>query len=130
MTDILGAGWAFPVQLDPQGRVALAHGAVDIEQAIKMIVLTRTGERVMRPAFGCEIHELVFEPNDAATADMAAQYVRDALAMWEPRIRVLGVTVEPDVDGWGVLHITIDYEIKASHDRRTLVFPLYAIPGE
>jgi phage baseplate assembly protein W len=130
MADILGAGWAFPVGVDARGRIALARQEQDIDQAIRMILLTPKGQRVMRPEFGCQIHDLIFAPNDATTAGLATYYVEDALAMWEPRIRVLEVSAEADPDEPARLLITITYEVLATYDQRSLVFPFYRIPGE
>src|SRR5919202_1713135 len=98
MSDFLGSGLAFPVGVDARGRIALAHRERDIEEAIRIILLTPKGQRVMRPEFGCQIHELVFAPNDATTAGLAAYYVEEALAMWEPRIQVLDVDAEPETE--------------------------------
>jgi phage baseplate assembly protein W len=130
MSDFLGVGWAFPAHVDSRGNVALARHERDIEEAIIIILLTRKGERVMRPEFGCRIHDLVFDPGDATTGGLAVYYVEEALAMWEPRVRVQRVTVRPDADRPERLLITIAYEVKATHDRRSLVFPFYRIPGE
>src|SRR5579872_2582953 len=130
MRDFLGVGWAFPVGVDARGRIALARQERDIEEAIRIILLTPKGQRVMRPEFGCRIHELLFASNDATTAGLAAYYVEEALGMWEPRIHVLDVTPAPDPDHAERLLIEIQYEIKATHDRRSLVFPFYRIPGE
>lgn len=130
MTDFLGTGWAFPVGVDQRGRIALARQETDIEQAIRIILLTPKGQRVLRPDFGCNIHDLMFAPNDAATAGLAAHYVEEALRMWEPRIRVLEVVAQPDDEKPERLLIEINYEIRATHDRRALVFPFYHIPGE
>ena len=130
MRDFLGTGWAFPVSVDAHGRIALARQERDIEEAIHIILLTPKGQRVMRPDFGCQIHDLIFAPNDATTAGLAAYYVEDALGMWEPRIRVLEVTAGPDPDSAERLLISIRYEVKATHDSRSLVFPFYRIPGE
>jgi uncharacterized protein len=130
VADFLGTGWAFPVRIDARGRVALARQERDIEEAIIMILLTPKGQRVMRPEFGCQIHELIFAPNDLTTAGLAAYYVQEALAMWEPRIEVENVDVNPDEQNTDRLLIMIDYSIKATHDRRSLVFPFYRIPGE
>ncbi len=130
MRDFLGTGWAFPIGVDAHGRIALASQERDIEEAIRIILLTPTGQRPMRPEFGCQIHELIFAPNDATTAGLAAYYVEDALGMWEPRIRVQEVTAGPDPDDAGRLLVEIRYEIKATHDSRSLVFPFYRIPGE
>jgi hypothetical protein len=95
-----------------------------------MILLTPKGQRVMRPEFGCRIHELVFAPNDATTTGLAAYYVEEALAMWEPRIRVLDVRAAPDRERAERLLVEVEYEIKATYDKRALVFPFYRIPGE
>lgn len=130
MADFLGVGWAFPVAVDARGRINMARHERDVEQAIQMILMTPKGQRVMRPEFGCQIHELVFAPNDAMTAGLGAYYVEEALAMWEPRIRVLEVDITPDDENSGRLLINLDYEIKATHDKRSLVFPFYRIPGE
>jgi phage baseplate assembly protein W len=128
--DYLGVGWAFPLRLDPRGRIALVRREQDIEQAIRVILETPIGQRVMRPEFGCQIHELVFAPNDATTAGLAAYYVQEALGRWEPRIDVQRVDVGPDPDDTSQLLIEISYTIRATYDSRTLVFPFYRIPGE
>ena len=130
MRDFLGTGWAFPVRVDAHGRIALARQELDIEKAIRIILLTPKGQRVMRPEFGCQIHDLIFAPNDATTAGLASYYVEEALGMWEPRIRVQEVTARPDPGDPGRLLVEVRYEIKATHDRRSLVFPFYRIPGE
>lgn len=128
--DFIGSGWAFPVQLSPVSRVALVRGIQEIEQAILIILLTQKGQRPRRPEFGCRIHELVFAPNNTATIALARHYVEEALAMWEPRITVTDIIVRPDPAETERLLITIEYEIRATHDRRSLVFPFYRIPEE
>jgi hypothetical protein len=130
MRDFLGTGWAFPIHIDAHGHIALARQERDIEEAMRIILLTPKGQRVMRPEFGCQIHELIFAPNDATTAGLAAHYVEEALSMWEPRIRVLEVVAGPDATDPARLLVTVQYEVKATHDKRSLVFPFYRIPGE
>ncbi len=126
----LGSGWAFPISVDARGRIALAHFTSDIEQAIYMILMTPKGQRVMRPEFGCQIHELIFAPNDANTWGLASHYAREALRFWEPRIEVMEVKTSSDTDAPERLNIQIEYKIKSTHDKRSLVFPFYRIPGE
>lgn len=128
--DFLGTGWAFPVGVDARGRIALVRRERDVEEAMMMILLTPVGQRVMRPDFGCRIHELVFASNDASTEGLAVYYVEEALTRWEPRITLREVTADADPSNPERLLIHIEYEIKASYDRRTLVFPFYRIPGE
>jgi len=128
--DVVGSGWAFPPTVDARGRIALARQERDVEEAMRMILLTPIGQRVMRPEFGCRIHDLIFAPNDATTTGLARYYVEEALAMWEPRIDVAEILIEADPGNTGRMLIEIRYEIKATHDERALVFPFYRIPGE
>jgi phage baseplate assembly protein W len=130
MGDVLGTGWAFPPRVDPRGRVALARQEWDVEEAIRMILLTPKGQRVMRPEFGCRIHELAFASNNASLMGLATYYVEEALSMWEPRIRLEEVGARADPDHPERILIDISYSLKATHDRRSLVFPFYRIPGE
>jgi phage baseplate assembly protein W len=127
--EYIGQGLAFPLQVDPRGGIALATGTHDIEQAIRIILMTAPGERVMRPEFGCRIHELVFAPHDAATESLAAYYVQEALERWEPRIELREVEVVTDPARDGVLLVEIKYLVKDTHDERSIVYPFY-LSGE
>jgi phage baseplate assembly protein W len=128
--EIIGRGWAFPPRIGPQGGVALTNDRNEIDQAIEAILTTALGQRVMRPIFGCRLHELVFAPNNSQTHAQARRYVEEALGMWEPRIKVQTINVKVDDNDNGRLLIEISYKIKATHDRRSLVHPFYLIPGE
>ena len=123
--EFLGQGLAFPVHINPQGGIALARGEEDIAQSIRIILETSPGERVMRPEFGCRAKELLFAPCNATTQNLMAYYVRRALARWEPRIEVLAVDVTSSPDSDGTLLVEISYEIKATHDTRSIVYPFF-----
>ncbi len=127
--EFLGQGLAFPLQMSQQGGLALARGEHDIEQAIRIILGTIPGERVMRPEFGCRVHELVFAPMNSATYSLAAYYVERALDRWEPRIRVQEVSPVPDSARDGVLLLEIKYEVRDTHNHRSIVYPFY-LSGE
>jgi len=122
----LGRGWAFPVRLaDDHSVLPTADGAEAIRQSIRMILGTAPGERLMRPDFGCGIHDLVFAVNDTATATMVAQSVREALTSWEPRIDVLDVYAAPDTADRNRLLIEINYQVRSTNSRFNLVYPFY-----
>lgn len=128
--DIIGKGWAFPPHLDHRGQIALVSDAEEVEQAIRIILNTAPGQRVMRPEFGCRLHELVFAPNNGQTAGLAERYVREALGRWEPRIALEKVSATTDPDDGARLLVTVLYRIKATHSSRSLVYPFYLIPEE
>ena len=128
MTDFVGSGWAFPVGVDSTGRIALARGSRDIEQAMRLILMTYPGERPMRPRFGSRLRDFVFDGATWENAAAVANEVRASLAQWEPRATVTDVVVIPEADASGVLSIDIAYVIKGTNDPRNLVFPFYTIP--
>ena len=128
--EYIGQGLAFPLQVNPRGELALASGERDIEQAIYIVLSTIPGERVMRPEFGCRIHELVFAPNNEATAGLAGRYIAEAIGQWEPRISLERIESAVDPDSPNCLLISIDYRVVATHSNRSLVYPFYLIPEE
>lgn len=126
--EFVGAGWAYPMRADPTGQVALATGVHEIEQSIRLVLMTAPGERPMRPEFGCAVHDYVFAPADASTAGDIAYAVRVALDRWEPRIDLGDVVVRFDAVDAGVLYVDIEYSVRGTNDPRNLVFPFYVIP--
>lgn len=133
MTDedsFVGRGWAFPVQISPRGGLALLSGSADIDAAIRMIIETAPGERVMRPEFGCRIWDHIFDSTDATALGQMAQAVQEALARWEPRAEVEELTVGLDPQQPNRVLIELSYRIKATNDRRNLVHPFYVIAPE
>lgn len=128
--EIIGRGWSFPPQTDPQGRLALTNERNELQQSILVILSTSPGQRVMRPTFGCRLQELVFQPNNSHTIAQVRRYVEEALGMWEPRINVHTVDVRTDPQDAGRLLIDVEYDVRSTRDRRSLVYPFYLIPGE
>ena len=130
MSDFIGSGWGFPPRLNGRGGIALVSDEEKIAQAIRVILGTPIGQRVMRPTFGSRLHELIFAPANPETFGLAEMYVQDALTFWEPRIEVLDVLAGTDPERPGTLILSIRYRVKATHDERSLVYPFYQIPGE
>lgn len=128
MSEFLGRGWSFSVSAD-DGAIDLVEGETDIEQAIRLILSTAPGERVMRPTFGCGIHGYAFEALDTTRLTLIEDEVQEALTKWEPRIDVLAVDAELVDAGVGKLLIDIDYRVRRTNNERNLVFPFY-LTGE
>jgi hypothetical protein len=130
LADILGAGIAFPLQVDRRGGLALARDETDIDQAIELILGTAPGERPMRPEFGCGVHDFVFDTIDAGTVARMETAIRGALDRWEPRVEVTDVQFDLSGADTGRLVIQIDYRVRATNHMRNLVYPFYVIPAE
>lgn len=103
----------------------MAADEESVRQAIWIILSTARGERVMRPDFGCNLHEFAFAVNDRSTQAAAAFEVREALHAWEPRIDVLEVEAYAGGDRGEVLLIHIDYRVRSTDNRFNLVYPFY-----
>lgn len=128
--DFVGRGIAFPMRVDQSGAISMTSGADDIDASIRVVLVTAPGERVMRPFFGCRIWELLFEPINANTLGLMADAVREAIGRWEPRVELEDVEVEPDSANEGRVLIHLAYRVRATNDRRNLVYPFYVIPRE
>ena len=128
--DFLGRGWAMPVTLDPRtGRVDSVAYETDIRQSILIILQTAPGERVMRPNFGCGIHELVFTAVDSTAIQRIRSLVEEALRRCEARIEVLVVEVDEDATEEGKLLVELEYRARKTNQVGNLVFPFYFREG-
>lgn len=109
------AGDALP-GLRPATGGGLAHVELgeSVRQAIFLLLTTVPGERLMRPDYGCELHRLVFWPNDETTAGLAIHYVKQALDRFEPRIDILRLDAGASPDDGGRLDVTLDYRLRAT----------------
>ena len=129
-TDFVGRGISFPMRVDQSGALALTGGGTDIDGSLRMVLTTAPGERLMRPQFGCRIWDLLFEPINANTIGLMAESVKDAVSQWEPRIDLEDVQIEPDPRDHSRVMINLKYKVRATNDRRNLVYPFYVIPQE
>ena len=129
-TDFVGTGWAFPLRVAATGGIALTSASEEIDASLRVIMATMPGERVMRPDFGCAIWDLVFASTDANALGLMAQAVRQAVGRWESRVELERVVPRVDPDDPTRVLIDIAYVIKATNDRRNLVYPFYTIPAE
>ena len=124
-SDFLGVGITFPIELDELGKVRMSRYEEAVRQSVWIILGTAPGERLMRPNFGCGIHNLVFAPNSAATIGKVVSEVTSALIEWEPRIDVLDVNAAPDDNQANLLLIQISYQVRTTNNRFNLVYPFY-----
>ena len=124
--EFLGVGWAFPVTLEEEtGEIACVRHEDDIRQSIDLILSTAKGERVMRPDFGCGIHDLVFAAVDTQLIHRLKREVDDALRTFEARIEVDRVDVTTTKLDLGRLEVEIDYRIRATNQPGNYVYPFY-----
>jgi uncharacterized protein len=123
-TNYIGAGFAFPIDVNVQGSIQLSNNTPNLEESITIILGTKLGERLYRPDFGSRLSELVFEPMNTNTLLMIRLYVEEALEIWEPRIIINSILTIPDPIK-GLVEIEIMYTPKDEYEMRSMVYPFY-----
>jgi len=102
----------------------MAEERDSVRQAILLLLSTRPGERVMRPAYGCDLWRLVFSLNDETTAGLAIHYVRQTLQRWEPRIDILHLDAMRGEDDPGRLDIFLEYRLRTQQIQESFRYSL------
>ncbi len=122
----LGTGWGFPPEFNKSAnRVEMLSDAEDIRSSLEILLTTRQGERVMRPDYGCNLDELVFEPLTTTFKTYITDLIRTAILYHEPRIQLNKVEMDDTGELEGKIVITVDYTIRATNSRFNFVFPFY-----
>ncbi len=101
----------------------------DIKSSLGILLTTRPGERVMRPDYGCNLDELVFEPLTTTFKTYIKDLIATAILYYEPRIEVNSIEMDDTGELEGRILITIDYTISATNTRFNFVFPFYKNEG-
>jgi uncharacterized protein len=123
--DHIGAGWRFPILPDASGRLGYSSGEANIEETLRVLLLTRMRERRMRADLGTLAHDLVFAPGSAVNLGRLEASVRDAIRDWEPRVELLSVRATLDPEDETRALCEVDYRVRRSQNRVSLVFPYY-----
>jgi phage baseplate assembly protein W len=122
---LIGRGWAFPVQVDPDEQGLLyVNGPEKVRESIWIILDTEPGERIMRPSFGCGLRRYLGEPNTVAVRALIRNDVEQALTAWEPRISVSSVDVTPGSDP-SLIEIAVAFVHVRTSRPDNLVYPFF-----
>lgn len=104
----------FPLGGPEDGRFGFSIGDTALRESIWNILMTRPGERLMRPEFGAGLGQFVHQPNSQTTRALMVDTIRTAITRWEPRIVLLGITADADTRDLTLVRLTIDYRAVAN----------------
>ncbi len=122
----LGTGWGFPPRFsNAKADVEMISDEVDIQSSLEILLTTRQGERVMRPDYGCNLDELVFEPLTTTFKTYIKDLIATAILYYEPRIDINKIELDDTGELDGRILISIDYTVSATNSRFNFVFPFY-----
>jgi uncharacterized protein len=117
------------LRLTARGRIAMVDGDESVRQGILLLLSTVPGERVMLPDYGCDLHRLVFSPNDDTTAGLAIHYVQQAIERYEPRVEIVRLDATRYVEQEAALEIALEYRVRATQNVGQLAFSI-SLAGE
>ena len=103
------AGISFPFRF-VNGRVAVSSGVQHIKESVMQVLGTAKGEYLMRPTFGSDLFRRVFQPTNVVA--LAEGDVREALRVWEQRVKVNSVSSSVDESELGVVRLGVDFTVK------------------
>jgi phage baseplate assembly protein W len=81
-----------------------------IARSLKNIVFTQPGEKFFNPDFGSRISESLFENVDDVSALAIEDEIRSSIINFEPRVNLLNVSVNPNIDD-NEMNVIIQYEV-------------------
>lgn len=126
----LGTGWSFPPTFHlGSDSVEMVSEDEDIRQSLFLLISTIPGERLMRPAYGCDLHQLVFEQVSHTLRVEIISLVEMAILRYESRIKVDNIAVSMSPENYGLLYIAVEYIIKTTNSRSNIVYPFYLKEG-
>ncbi|EMA35155.1 GPW/gp25 family protein [Halobiforma nitratireducens] len=128
--EFLGTGWQYPVTTDHRGDIETSDAEADIRESIRIILGTAKGERIMRPEFGCDIHDHVYSAASPATLNLIESSVREALVRWEPRIDIEDINARTADDDPNEILIEIEYYVRTTNSLSNMVYPFHITEGD
>jgi Bacteriophage baseplate protein W len=126
-TSFLGRGWSFPPEFAyaPSG-VQMVADEEDIRASLTILFGTAAGERFLRPKYGLDMRELLFEPMSTTMRTYLEDRIRTAILIYEPRIELLGLRLDTSAQNEGRVALVVEYAVRATNSRYNLVYPFYA----
>ena len=86
-----------------QWEFQLSADLLILESSVKMLLLTAKGDRVMEPTYGTNLRRILFESQLSGVDSLIQDEIISALALWEPRIELGGMTLKRDPNNRNVM---------------------------
>ena len=97
---------------DENGHLAFPSLEDSVCQSIRIILMTRPGERIMRPAFGGGLENMLHQQNTLTTRRQIRDLITEALERWEKRIILDRVDVWEVDDRPSAIRVEIAYRLR------------------
>lgn len=124
----LGSGWSFPITFNAHNAtVDMVSNDACIEQNMIMLLSTRQGERLMYPAYGHQLYQMIYEDIDETLLYRMKEHIYYIFMIHEPRVTLEDVAITFKDEKENIIYIELQYLIRETNTRTNLVYPYYLI---
>lgn len=131
---LYGSGWRFPLRFElkpsvsedndallspPPSSVTMSAGERNVAQSLALLFRTQPGERIMRPAYGCDMQSAMFANLSEGTLAALRHRIAESVARHEPRAEEVTIDMLEDQRLRGLLRITVRYRLAGQEQRVT-----------
>ena len=92
------------------GDVNTLTDVANIKRAVRNLILTNVYEKPFHPEIGSGVRDMLFENMTPITANILARKVEDVIENFEPRVKLIGVRAQPDLDR-NAYEVTISFYV-------------------
>ena len=78
--------------------VSVLRDEDSVKEAIRNLLMTDRGERLMQPNLGAGLRQLLFENMIPSTFELIKERVKSTLEIYEPRADIIDITVSGSLD--------------------------------
>ena len=122
---------SLPFSFDQSGSISYTQDEKKMWQdRVVLVLMTRLGERLMRPTFGSEIGDSLFEAEESATT-LIKKSVSVAFSRWLKQLELLSVNTDVDpIDGYIVIEVGYRYSPRENEQRVKIKTAILSRSGE
>jgi len=114
---------SFFARTSTDGDIYRKLDAAAVKQALKTLLLTNRFEKPYRPQFGGNLSGLLFDLMDQETGKEIISSVKNAVATWEPRVKLLNVKVTATPE-YNLVDVIIEFRVIKTEEVVSLRIPL------
>lgn len=97
------------LNINSRGDVEILYDVDAIEQSIKAIMATVSGERVRNP-LGSTLVGLLFQPMTSRVVDSMKDEIRRVIRLYEPRVSIRTIEITPDYNK-NIYDILLEFDV-------------------
>ena len=105
-------GWPLLPVPDASGQLKFRTLEESVREQIRVILLTRPGEQLMKPEFGAGLEQFLGEPNTVETRRRIRDRIQQSIEAWEPRVFLDRVEVFSSDAEPGQVRVEIFYRLR------------------